>query len=285
MDHKKIILTADSTCDLSGELIDRFRVNLIPYHIVYDDREYLDGVDIHGIDILENYKKSGKIPKTACISAGEYMEFFRKWTEQGYEVVHLNLSSTISTSHQNAVIAAQELGGVYPVDTLNLSTGSGLLVLEAAERIEAGKQSAAEIANDVAGLTAKAHSSFILDNLEFMKKGGRCSSLVAMSANLLKIKPCIEMNADGVMNVFKKFMGDLEKTMPEYARDMLSRHPDYRTEKIFITTTPDMPRERIDLLRAVVEEAGFRNIYETYSGCTITSHCGPQCSGILFMTK
>ena len=200
-------------------------------------------------------------------------------------MIHLTLGSGLSATYNNCRLAAQELPGVYAIDSCNLSTGSGLLVLEAADRIAAGMP-AAQRAQEVRELTSHAQASFVIDTLEFLYKGGRCSALAMLGANMLQLKPCIEVNnADGSMGVGKKSRGSLDKARAQYVKDRLEGRTDIRNERIFITHS-GISQERIDLVKKLVQQYGdFKEIFVTRAGCTISSHCGPNTLGVLFMTK
>lgn len=282
---KKVILCADSTCDLSPELKERYGVQIYPFHVNLGEKSYSDGVDLMPDDIYRVYKEQNILPKTAAINAAEYTDFCKQFLNQGYEVVYLNLGSALSTSHNSCRMAAAELDGMYVVDSCNLSTGMGLLVIEAAERIAAG-MSAAQVAEEVQALTSKVQASFVLDTLEFLHKGGRCSALAMMGANLLQLKPCIEVdNSCGKMGVGKKYRGSLDKALQQYVADQLKERTDIRTNRVFITHS-GISEERIAAVRAAVAEyQNFDEIHVTRAGCTISSHCGPNTLGVLFMTK
>ena len=281
----RIILCADSTCDLSPELIERYHVHTFPYHVRLGDREYTDNVDITASDIFENYKKTKTLPKTAAINVSEFTAFFEEFVSQGYDVIHVNLSSGISASFQNAETAANQFQNVFVVDSKNLSSASGLLVIEAGKMIEEGLP-AVEIYARLQKLTSHAHASFILDTLEYMRAGGRCSSVVALGANLLNLKPCIEVdNLTGKMGVGKKYRGPLSKVLVKYVEDELARYDNIDPEKIFITHSVIAP-ELVEIVRKkIIETMHFDHIYETDASCTISSHCGPGTLGILFLTK
>lgn len=199
------------------------------------------------------------------------------------------LGSGISSSYQNCCIAAQELGNVYPIDSCNLSTGIGLLVIEAAERIAKG-MTAAQIYREVNELKTKVHASFVIDNLTYLYEGGRCSALAAFGANLLNIKPCIEVdNSSGKMRVGKKYRGTLPKVLSQYTMDKLNDQTDLKHERIFITHSGISP-ENIGLVRNTIEEMSrvrgdFKEILVTRAGCTISSHCGPNTLGVLFISN
>lgn len=282
---RKIILSADSTCDLGDELKEKYQVHYYPFHIILEGKDYQDNVDITPGDIFQRYYEKKVLPKTAAINVEEYVNYFRPFVEQGYEVVHLNLGSALSSAHQNCMLAARELKGVYLVDSGNLSTGIGHLVLDAGEMIKEGL-GAEEIAGKLNQRKNLVHSSFILDTLKFMSAGGRCSNVMALGANLLNIKPCIEVNnKDGSMDVGKKYRGSLKKVLPLYVKDKLQEYQGICTDKIFITHS-GIDQEYIELVKeAIQEEKEFQNIYVTRASCTISCHCGPNTLGILFETK
>jgi len=282
---KKIILSADSACDLGEELRQRYNVSIYPYHIVLDGKQYSDGIDIHPDDIYEAYRKKGILPQTSAINVSEYYEYFKKFTNEGYEVIHIHLGAALSSSYQNCCTAAEELEGVYPINSGSLSSGIALQVIEAAERIERG-MSAADIANEVSALAPKCHASFVLDTLEFMRAGGRCSTIAALGANLLKLKPCIEVdNASGAMSVGKIYRGNLDKVLVQYTEDQLARYSNIKRDRAFITHA-GISEDRIEIVRNVLVSRNiFKEIYITRASCTISSHCGPNTLGVLFMTE
>lgn len=282
---KQVIITADSTCDLSEELKACFHVTTNPLHVVLDGKSYNDGVDLVPDDIYRVYDEQKVLPKTAAINAAEFIDFFTPLLEKGYEIVHINLGSGLSVTHTNCRMAAAELDGVYVIDSCNLSTGSGLLVLEAAERAAAGMP-AEQIAREVQELVSKVSASFVLDTLEFLHKGGRCSALAMMGANLLQLKPCIEVdNTSGKMGVGKKYRGSLDKCLQQYVQDKLQGRTDIDTKRVFITHS-GISEERIAMVKAEVEKyQNFDEILITRAGCTVSSHCGPNTLGVLFLTK
>lgn len=280
-----IILSADSTCDLGDELRARYNVQYYPFHVILDGQLHADGVDLMPDQIYEVYREKKILPKTAAINTAEYIEYFKQWVDQGYEVIHLTLGSGLSATYNNCRLAAQELPGVYAIDSCNLSTGSGHLVIEAGERIAAGMP-AAQIAEEVQALASHVQASFVIDTLEFLYKGGRCSALAMLGANMLQLKPCIEVdNTSGSMNVGKKYRGSLDKALTQYVQDKLDGRNDIRYDRIFITHS-GISDERIQLVKKLVEKYGdFKETFVTRAGCTISSHCGPNTLGILFMTK
>lgn len=284
----RILLTADSTCDLSPELVKRYNVTAyMPLHVVLGEKTYDDGVNIKPSEIYKNFEATGTLPKTAAVNISEYEEFFRKLkTDDDTEIIHVSLGHALSSTCQNSATAAELVGGVYTVDSCNLSTGSGHIVIEGAKMIAEGKLSAPEIAQRMRELTKKSYASFVIDKLDYLRAGGRCSALAMLGANLLKIKPSIFVNnEDGSMTVGKKYRGNLDKVLIQYVDDQLAAYPDIRTDKIFITHAgigDDHVKVVYDYLKSMNK---FDEIFITTASCTISSHCGPGTLGILFMTE
>lgn len=281
----KIILSADSTCDLGDELKKKYQVHYYPFHIILGDKQYQDNVDITPEEIFKIYWERKVLPKTAAIGVGEYLDYFRTWVENGYQVIHLNLGSGISSAYQNCCMAAQELGNVYPVNSGVLSSAIGLLVLETGKRIAQG-MAAPQIQKEIQDLTSKCSCSFVLDTLEFLHAGGRCSTVAALGANLLRLKPCIEVNnKDATMHVGKKYRGDLDKVLVQYTKDKLMNRDDLNLDKCFLVNA-GVSQERLALVKKTIAEcADFAHIYVTQASCTISAHCGPNTLGVMFMTK
>ena len=281
----QVILSADSTCDLGAALKEEYNVHYFPYHIILEDKDYLDNVDITPDEIYKAYYDRKVLPKTAAINVEEYTNYLKVYTAKGNEVVHFNLGSALSSSYQNCKLAAEELSGVYPINSCSLSTGIGLQVLDAADMIKAGK-SAKEIYDILSQSTQQYHASFIVDTLEFLHAGGRCSSIAKLGANLLNLKPCIEVdNTTGGMTVGKKYRGNLEKVLVRYVKDKLQQYPDIVTNRIFITHST-IDQKYVDLVRETINSVmHFDHIYDTNASCTISSHCGPGTLGILFKTE
>lgn len=283
--NKKVLITADSTCDLPAELKKKHNISIYPLHIILGRTSYDDGVNITPDEIYTHFKTSGTLPKTSAVNVQEYLDGFSPLVEQGYEIVHINLGSALSASHKNCCIAAKQLGNVYPVDSCNLSGASGLLVLEAAEMAEQG-MSAEEIAENIRALTPKTHGSFVIDKLDYLRAGGRCSTLAMLGANLLSLKPSILVdNKDGSMTVGKKYRGKLEKVLQQYIDDKLAEFDNINPKRMFIAHS-GISDERLNLIYNYIKDKNiFDEIIISRAGCTISSHCGPNTLGILFMTK
>ena len=279
----KTIITCDSTADLTPELYAKYDIKVIALSISLGDALRRDGVDVTCGDVFAFVDESGMLPKTSAVSVGEYEDIFRPFVEQGYEVLHINLSSHLSASHQNARLAAEEVGNVWVVDSRSLSSGTGHLVLMARELIDAGK-TAAEAAAILEEVREKLDVSFVLQTLEFLHKGGRCSGVAAFGANLMKLRPEIEV-VDGKMQVGRKYRGNMEKTVLSYIRGRLEGREDVCTDRIFITHS-GVPQDIEDKAVALVKELHpFKEVIVTKAGCTISSHCGPNCLGVLFLKK
>ena len=278
-----IKITADSTCDLSQDILEQLNITLVPLHILVDEVDYLDGVNIKPSDIFEFIGKQNKSCSTAAINVFEYEEFFKPLAEENDAVIHINLSQHLSSCYQNAQIAAQSFDNVYVIDSTNLSTGSGHLVYEAALLAKEG-HSAEEIVARIEGIKPNVRATFVIDKMDYLKKGGRCTSLEAFGATLLKIKPSIEV-IDGKMTVGKKYRGAFESALEKYVKDQLANIEQIDPSLIFITHSHCSP-ETVAHVRSIVESYGhFNTILETTAGCTISTHCGPNTLGILFKTK
>ena len=278
----KIKIYADSTCDLSAELIEKYNIGIQPLFVEKEGKYYRDGVDIVPQDIYD-YVGSGKgVCHTAAVNTADYLSLFEEVRKEYDALIYFNISSEMSSCYQNASLAAAELDNVYVVDSRNLSTGSGLLVLAAAERVAAGVP-AADIAAEMEELTTKAEASFVIDTLFYLQKGGRCSALVALGANLLKLKPCIEVK-DGAMGVGKKYRGKIENCFEQYVKDRLEGRDDINKHRIFVTHSGCKP-EVVAHIKELVASYGFEEVLETVAGCTISNHCGPNTLGILFLRK
>ncbi len=280
---RPVIITTDSTADLSPELRERYGISVVPLTIQLGEESYPDGENITPDDIYARYRKDGILPKTAAPSVQDFLDFFRSFTENGYDVVHFDISSELSNTFNAARLAADELSGVYPIDTRMLSTGIALLAIEAAECRDRG-MSAGEIVMHLDGLIDKVSTSFVLDTLEFMWKGGRCTGVTAFGANLLKIKPGLEMK-NGKLQVYKKYRGSMEHVYRQYITERLSGKK-IRQGHIFLTESGEIPKETIEDLSALIRQlSGCKEVHHTIAGSTITSHCGPKTLGVLFIEE
>ena len=280
---KPVIISADSTCDLSPSLLERYDVRILPLTILLGEESYLDGVEFTTADIYARYREDGILPKTSAPGIQQFLDFFTPFVDAGYEVVHLDISSELSGTFNNACIAAAELEGVYTVDSRMLSTGLGLLCLEGAECRDRG-MSAAEIAEHLRALTDKVDTSFVLNTLEFMWKGGRCSGVTALGANLLRLKPALEMR-DGKLSIYKKYRGAMQSVYRQYVRERLAS-ADVRPGHVFLADSGEVAEETLEEMRGIIREAvPGAVIHSVKAGCTIVSHCGPKTMGVMFIRK
>lgn len=278
-----IKITTDSTCDLPAYLLEQHHISVIPLGIVKGDKLYQDGVNIHTADIAAHVDAGGDITTTNAVNIADYETLFRQEIGKCDAIIHINIGTGFSSCHQNARLAAEEVPGVYVVDSGNLSVGHGMMVLAAAEAAEAGK-SVSEILALLEGMVPRLEMSFVLDRLDYMKKGGRCSAVTALGANLLKLHPCVEV-IGGRMTVTKKFRGSIEKVVAEYIRERLEGRRDIDTRRaILVDTCPDDALAGL-VRNAVRECGGFEEVIETKAGCTIFSHCGNNTLGIVFLRK
>lgn len=281
--NEKILIASDSTTDLSPELIEKYGMLILPMGVNLGEAHYTDGVDIDPEKIYSHYEKTGELPKTTAINSVDCEEFFAKNTADGSKMIFFTISSEMSSTYANAKLASENFDNVYIVDTRNLSTGGGLLMLHAAEMAAAGK-SASEIAEECQKLTAKVDASFIVDDLEFLHKGGRCSAVAAFGANLLQLKPCIVV-LDGKMAVGKKYRGKFASVLDKYIRDRVGNGEDIRPEHVFITHAGCDEAVYNECVRVVKECMPEANVHITRAGCTISSHCGRNTLGVLFIHK
>lgn len=281
---KKVIISSDSTCDLSRELVEKYDVKIFPLNIVRDTETLLDGVELSLYDVFDYKNKTGKLLKTSAPSVGQLEEHINTLVKD-VDIVHFSISGEFSSAYNNMRLVSDENPSVYPIDSRNLSTGIGLQVLKACELRDEGK-SAAEITEYITEMSARVDASFVLDTLEYLYKGGRCSGVAALGANLLKLKPCIEV-VEGKMTVGKKYRGKLADVLLSYVDDRLSDIDNIEHDRIFVTST--MLEQHHDLVELVINklknEYSFKEIIETQAGCTVGAHCGPDTLGILFVRK
>ncbi len=278
-----IRISADSTCDFSPEYVAAHHITIIPLTVSMGDRDYTDGLDITPDDIFRHVDAGGALPKTAAVNTADYRAKFTELLKECDAVIHFNISADFSSCHANAVAAAKGLP-VYCVDSRNLSSGIALLAAEAVDMVEDGCEDVQAILDHVKGLIDKVDASFIIDRLDFLYKGGRCSMVAMLGANLLKLRPCIEV-VDGKMIVGKKFRGTYERCLKQYVDDRLRSPEAVRSKRIFITHT-GVTQEQFELVKAQVQaHMPFDEILEVRAGCSITSHCGQGTLGILFIRK
>ena len=276
-------ITSDSTCDLSPELLQRYNIRLLPLYVNMDGKTLRDGVDVKPDDIYAHVSAGGSLPQTAAVNLADYVRAFTELSEKNDFVIHVCISLDFSCCYQNAKLAAADFDNVYVVDSRNLSTGHGLVVLEA-ERMAREGMEPDDIVAALHDLTGRVEASFILDRLDYMKKGGRCSTATALGASLLKLHPCLDV-VDGKLPVTKKYRGSIEKVVEEYVRDRLRDRTDLDTRRAFLVDT--CPDDHLaSIAREVLRQDGrFQEITEAKAGCTIFCHCGPGTLGVIFLRK
>ena len=278
----KVKISADSTCDLSPELVEKYNVTIAPLSVIIDGHSYKDGVDVTPENIFRAVDLGKKV-QTAAVNQFEYEQMFKELLKENDAVIHFCISKEMSSCYSDACEVAERLGNIYVVDSRNLSTGIGLLVLEACEQAAMGR-SAEEIFNSVQARREKVIASFTVQDIGYLYRGGRCSGLEALGAKMLKIRPEIEV-ADGKMHPGKKYRGSYEHYLKHYIRDVLKDVEDVDYKRVFITHSPcedGMTEFAAGCLR---EYGHFREILDTTAGGTICVHCGPNTLGILFMRK
>ena len=279
----KIKIISDSTCDLSKELIEKYDMTIVPLTIIKDGQAYSDGITITPADIFAHVAAGGDLCSTTALNIEEYSQLFSKYSKEYDGILHINISSEFSSCYQNACLAAEDFDNVRVVDSRNLSTGQGLVVLQAC-KLAQKCSSLDELHQQVQAFTEKVEASFVLDQLAYMVKGGRCSSAAALGANLLGLKPCIEVR-NGKMSVVKKYRGSYAKCLTAYVKDRLANRDDLDHDTLFVTRTPVSDDSLQAVTDAVKEYGDFENIYWTEAGCTVSCHCGPSTLGVLFVRK
>lgn len=273
-------ITADSTCDLSVEILERLDITLLPLIVLIDGKAFHDGIDITSADIFRYVDEEGKTCKTTALNTYEYECFFRRFSSEYEAIIHICIGSGFSSCYQNATIAAKNFENVYVLDSQNLSSGSGHAVYEAALMALQGA-GAQEICGSLANLFPKVDASFVIEQLDYLYKGGRCSGLEMLGSKMLQIKPCIEV-VNGEMIIGKKYRGSFDSCLAQYVQDKLHNKQNIDYSRVFITH-PMCSAQTVEKVKAAVcQYACFDYIIETPAGCTVSSHCGPHTLGILF---
>lgn len=279
----KIKITADSTCDLSEELLKKWDIALMPMHILMGEDSYLDGVTVHPADVFAYVNQGGKMPKSAAANLVEYTEFFAPFAKEYDAVIHISVSSKLSSCFQNARLAAGEFENVCVVDSQNICTGQGYLVLQAAKWAADGLLPR-NITMRLQNLAKRVQLSFVLNQLDYMAKSGRCSGVLAFGANLLGIKPSLAV-IDGELKVVKKYRGSLPICVGKYITDLLDGRDDIDNCMVFISSCQPKPG-CMEAIKAGLRRYGkFENIIETDIGTTIGGYSGPGTIGIVFAKK
>ncbi len=281
---RKVKIIADSTCDLNPETTRALDVEVAPLIVIFGDKEYQDGVDITLEELYGNVEKTKMLPRTAAVSPAVFIERFKKFIDQDYDILVTGIGSTLSGTYQAAMLAATEFpkGRIRVVDSLNLSSSSGLLVLKACKLRDQGK-SLDEIADHLERLVPKVYCSFAVETLEYLYKGGRCSRTKFYIGTLLRAHPIIKVT-DGKLDVYKTPKGKMIKALDELVEDFKKFLPNVDMDHIMITHSIAPEGEKY--LREELSKLVDPNILMvTRAGCVIASHCGPNTIGILFIRK
>ena len=279
----RIKITADSTCDLPQVQLEKHNISLMPLTIIKDGVNYLDNVTITPADIFAHVASGGALCSTAAGNIGDYQQLFQEHSAQYDGIIHISLGSGFSSSYQNACLAAEDFPNVRVIDSQNLSTGQGLVVMEAC-RLSETCEDLDLLKETLDAFTAKVEASFLLDRLDYMVKGGRCSAAAALGANLLKLKPCIEVKG-GKMGVVKKYRGNYAKCLASYVKDRLDSREDLDWNLLFLTYTP-VSDACLEAVKGAIDAYGnFSEMIEGSAGCTVSCHCGPGTLGVLFVRK
>ncbi len=279
----KIKITSDSTCDLAPALCQKHDIAIFPLTVIKEGESFKDNVTITPAEIFAHVAAGGGLCSTSAGNFSDYQELFSQYSGDYEGVLHISLGSGFSSSYQNACLAAEEYGNVKVVDSQNLSTGQGLVVLYACQLAQ-NCESLEQLHADVQAYTSRVEASFLLDRLDYMVKGGRCSAAAALGANLLNLKPCIEVK-NGKMGVVKKYRGNYAKCLANYVKDRLDGRDDLTREFLFLTYTTIAPNCRDAVMNAIEQYGHFAEMEECTAGCTISCHCGPETLGVLFVRK
>lgn len=278
-----IIITCDSTADLPLELREKYNIGVIPLGVTLGDTTYQDGVNITPDEIYAHHSKTGELPKTTAANVGDFIDFFTPYVEAGKTVIHFPISSEMSSTYNNALLASADWDNVHVIDSRNLSTGIGLVVLAAAEMAQNGME-AEEIVAKAEELVKCSDASFVIDNLEYLHKGGRCSAVAMLGANLLKLKPCIDVT-NGKMDVSKKYRGKYGEVLKQYVSERLIDLDAIDNGRIFVTHAGCADEIVNAVAQQVKDYNFFKEVIVCRAGCTISSHCGADTLGILYIRK
>ena len=274
----KIAVSVETTCDLTKELLQKYDIKQIPFHITLGDKMFLDG-EISTEEMFDYVDKTGTLPKTNAINEFGYTEYFENLKKEYDAIIHISLSSGLSSSCSNAKRAAQNLKDVFVIDSESLSTGIGLLAIYACDLVNEGYEPSV-IAEKVQARVQSVQASFVVERLDYLHKGGRCNLFTLLGATILKIRPRIVVK-NGKMGSDKKFKGNMGKVVRKYCESVFEDFNNADLDKVFITYTT-ATEEMLEEVRNAVSEKGFKNIYETRAGGTIASHCGANTLGVLF---
>ncbi len=279
---KKVVITADSAADIPKDIAEKYGIEIMPMKVIIDGTEKKDGINITASEIFDYVDNTGKIPKTSAVPPAEYADFFEKFTKDGKAVVHLSFCSLLSSTCRNAKMAAGGMKNVYVIDTLNLGGGISLLALKGCEMCDNGL-GAAEIYKNLTELIPCAKVSYLLDNIDFLRRSGRCSAAKAFGANLFSLKPCAAM-VNGKIEVIKKYMGKSKAVRLQYAGEQLENACDIDFSTVFVYHSGVDASELSGIVK-FLETKGFEQVITAFTGCMISLHSGRNAVGIHYLTK
>lgn len=279
---KNVVITVDSAADIPNEIALKYDIKIMPMHVIIGSEERNDGTGISAAEIFDYVEKTGEIPKTSAVSPGEYIDFFTRFTQDGKAVVHLSFCSELSSTFRNSRIASARLNNVYPLDTRSLGGGIALLALKGCEMRDKG-MSAEEIYSHLSSLVPKSRVSYILDDINYLRNSGRCSSAAAFGANLLSIKPCAAV-VDGKIDVIKKYRGKIKAVRLQYAEEQLDSYKNIDFSTAFIYHS-GADKTELDAIAEMLKNAGFKQVITAFTGCMISLHSGRNALGIHFLEQ
>lgn len=279
-------IISDSTCDLTKELLEEYNISILPLHVMLGEQDLLDGVTVTPDDIYKWADENKTTPKTSAPSIEDAMDILKPYVDNGDEVIYFSISKEMSTSINVINLAVDELEAtdkVFVIDSANLSTGVGHLVLEAATMAKEG-MAAKDIAAKIEELKPRVRASFVVDTLTYLHRGGRCSSVAALAGGVLKLHPKIVVE-NGKMNATKKYRGKMDSVILSYAKDMEDDYKNAKTDRVFITHS-GCDEKIIESVYSYIKELGiFKEILITKAGGVISSHCGYGTVGVLYISN
>ncbi|MGN0130836.1 MAG: DegV family protein [Lachnospiraceae bacterium] len=278
-----IKIITDTACDLPKELLQKYDIEVLPLHISRGDRSYLDMIEITPADIFQHVNSGGDICTTAAVNIAEFTACFERYSPDYDALIVITIGSGFSSCYQNARIAAEEFPNVFVIDSCNLSSGQGFVVLEASKMAKS-RMDVEELCSYLERVVPRVEASFVLDSLDYMKKGGRCSAILAFGANRLKIKPCITVK-DGQMKIVKKYRGDYPKVIYHFTKELLENCRDVCEDLVLLPNPAVEPAAMEAARKAIAEDGRFDTVMEAPTACTVACHCGPNTLGVMFLKR
>ena len=283
----KVMIIADSTCDLNKDYLKENNIVILPLHVSFpgDDKDYLDGVNLDAETVYKKVEEIGNTPKTGAANVNQFIELFQKYIDENYDIIYTGIGSGLSSSYQNAILASQEFpeGRIEIVDSQNLSTGTGLLVCKMVDFRNEGLD-VHQIAEKVRELVPLVSAKFCIDRLDYLHKGGRCSGMTKLFAHLLNLHPVAKV-INGKLTVYKTPRGKYRKAVDAQIQEFLEDLPNIDLTRVFVTDSGHMDGEDEYVIQELSKHMDPSKIIHTIAGCVISSHCGPKTIGILYILK